>query len=93
MHDVVCDKCKKPCQVPFKPSSDKPVYCNDCFKKDGNSGRSSNSEQLNLINAKLDKIMQALKIEAEVVKEIKKEVEKEVSEEEKEEDMELDEEA
>jgi len=31
MHDAVCDECKKKCQVPFRPSGDKPVYCNDCF--------------------------------------------------------------
>lgn len=31
MHAAVCSTCKKPCQVPFPPSSDKPVYCRDCF--------------------------------------------------------------
>jgi len=33
MHDVVCAACNKNCQVPFKPRSDKPVYCSDCFQK------------------------------------------------------------
>ncbi|MFA6341027.1 MAG: CxxC-x17-CxxC domain-containing protein [Candidatus Paceibacterota bacterium] len=31
MHDAVCDDCHKKCQVPFRPSGDKPVYCSDCF--------------------------------------------------------------
>ena len=31
---VTCDSCKKKCEVPFKPSSDKPVYCSDCFRKE-----------------------------------------------------------
>jgi CxxC-x17-CxxC domain-containing protein len=31
MHAAVCSTCKKPCQVPFPPSADKPVYCRDCF--------------------------------------------------------------
>lgn len=31
MHKAVCDECHKSCEVPFRPSSDKPVYCNDCF--------------------------------------------------------------
>lgn len=35
MHDAVCDECKKNCQIPFRPSSDKPIYCKDCFMKRG----------------------------------------------------------
>lgn len=31
MHKAVCDKCHKSCEVPFRPSNDKPIYCNDCF--------------------------------------------------------------
>ncbi len=33
MHKAVCADCKKECEVPFKPSEDKPVYCRDCFQK------------------------------------------------------------
>ncbi len=37
MHKAVCDECHKSCEVPFRPSSDKPIYCNDCFSgKRGN---------------------------------------------------------
>jgi len=31
-HDAVCAECGKQCKVPFKPSGDRPVYCQDCFK-------------------------------------------------------------
>lgn len=68
MHDAICDKCKKECQVPFRPSKDKPVLCSDCFKNsgNGNGGRSErgnapqggiSNEQFNQINKKLDKIL------------------------------------
>ena len=33
MHKVTCSDCKKECEVPFKPSGDRPVYCKDCFSK------------------------------------------------------------
>ena len=31
MHKAVCADCKKECEVPFKPSEDRPVYCRECF--------------------------------------------------------------
>ncbi|MDO8620249.1 MAG: hypothetical protein Q7R64_02780 [bacterium] len=33
MHKAVCAKCQKTCEVPFRPSGDRPVYCHDCFDK------------------------------------------------------------
>ena len=42
MHNATCDKCKKQCQVPFRPSGDKPVFCSDCFRNEG-SGSNFNS--------------------------------------------------
>lgn len=81
MHDVICDKCKKECQVPFKPSTDKPVLCSDCFKEKGGSrgGAGSSKKDLDQINAKLDKIIKVLQElemapeEDEKVKKVKKE--------------------
>lgn len=35
MHPAVCDNCGDKCQVPFKPSGNKPIYCSDCFEKMG----------------------------------------------------------
>jgi CxxC-x17-CxxC domain-containing protein len=31
MFDAVCSNCGKTAQVPFRPTSGKPVYCDDCF--------------------------------------------------------------
>jgi len=59
--EVTCDSCKKRCEVPFKPSSNKPIYCSDCFKKD--SGSKSSGKGLKEINEKLDKIIRALEID------------------------------
>lgn len=33
MHQAVCDKCRKDCEVPFRPTSGKPVYCRTCFDR------------------------------------------------------------
>jgi len=35
MHQAVCDKCRQNCEVPFRPTSGKPVYCSNCFKSNG----------------------------------------------------------
>lgn len=33
---ATCDECKKECELPFRPSGDRPVYCSECFRgKDG----------------------------------------------------------
>lgn len=31
MFSAICAACRKQCEVPFRPSGDKPVYCNECF--------------------------------------------------------------
>ncbi len=41
LHDAVCDECGKDCQVPFRPSGGKPVFCSECFEKKG-GGRGDN---------------------------------------------------
>lgn len=33
MHKAVCSDCKNDCEVPFKPSEGKPVYCKECYSK------------------------------------------------------------
>jgi len=30
---VICADCQKECEVPFKPTGDRPVYCKECFAK------------------------------------------------------------
>lgn len=37
MHKAVCSKCAKECEVPFMPSGDRPVFCSECFEKNGNT--------------------------------------------------------
>ena len=32
MHKAICSDCKKECEVPFKPTEGKPVFCRDCFQ-------------------------------------------------------------
>lgn len=38
MFKATCGKCGNECEVPFKPSGDRPVLCNSCFKNQGDSG-------------------------------------------------------
>ena len=33
MFQATCASCGNSCEVPFRPTGSKPVYCNDCFKK------------------------------------------------------------
>lgn len=37
MHKATCSDCGKTCEVPFRPTGEKPVFCNDCFgnKREG----------------------------------------------------------
>jgi len=32
-YKAVCSECGSPCEVPFKPHANKPVYCQACWKK------------------------------------------------------------
>jgi len=75
MFKTTCSNCGKECEVPFRPTNGKPVYCSECFEKMGNGGRNDaprndfrspspvsnqGSAQLDAINAKLDKILAIL---------------------------------
>lgn len=80
MFRSVCSNCGNDCEVPFKPTSGKPVYCSSCFEKMGNGGRSdsqrsdrpayrapgvdSNKALLEAIASKLDKIITLLEPKA-----------------------------
>ena len=75
-YQAVCSACGKSCEVPFRPSGNKPVYCDDCFSKNKNrdtgpsrnfdnrqqksSDNGQNKEQLNAINSKVDQILAIL---------------------------------
>ena len=76
MHKTTCDKCGSECEVPFRPTAGKPVYCDNCFGHTG-SNKEKDTEllkkEIEIINNKLDKILEAL---ASVLSE-KKDLEKE----------------
>jgi len=38
MHSVVCAECGNQATVPFLPRGDRPVYCSDCFSRQGGGG-------------------------------------------------------
>lgn len=67
LHKAVCADCHKDCEIPFKPTGERPVYCKECFskRKAGNSfkGNSENKQALELpvvpveVNAPQRKVM------------------------------------
>mgnify|MGYP001574023694 CR=1 FL=1 len=61
MHTATCDRCGARCEVPFRPSGSKPIYCNNCFRK-GENFKSDvpDKKEFNIINEKLDRILEAL---------------------------------
>lgn len=46
MHPAVCSNCGKQCEVPFKPTGEKPVLCRDCFRESG-GGEARRPEERN----------------------------------------------
>ncbi len=32
-HKAICSECGKECEVPFKPTEGRPVFCKECFAK------------------------------------------------------------
>lgn len=45
MFKAVCAECGKPCEVPFRPSGDRPVYCKDCFAAMGPQDRGNRPDR------------------------------------------------
>lgn len=77
-----CAKCGNSCEVPFKPTGEKPVYCQECFGHGGDArvkhagvSHGSNSglnlsqvmDQFKILNGKLDGLMKMLKEQKEGV--------------------------
>lgn len=44
-HSAICDKCGAQCDVPFRPTGNKPIYCRTCFKQNESVSPRSNSYQ------------------------------------------------
>jgi CxxC-x17-CxxC domain-containing protein len=51
MHSAVCGKCGKNCEVPFRPTGERPVFCSDCFENNRNSERSSDFSDRQMFEA------------------------------------------
>lgn len=70
--EAICDKCGNSCTVPFRPTGEKPVYCNDCFGKGSSNNNSAPSrvqvarydtdtaKELKSLNAKIDELIKLL---------------------------------
>jgi len=41
MHAITCADCGKEAEVPFQPRGDRPVYCSECFERQGGRSRTS----------------------------------------------------
>lgn len=59
MHNAVCDKCGAACEVPFRPTKGKPIYCDKCF---GNKEQDFDQlkKEFGVLNKKLDDILEIL---------------------------------
>jgi len=65
---ATCSNCGRSCEVPFRPSGNKPVYCSNCFeRKDENVKGNDNNEiieeiqgQMEILEEKLDRIIALL---------------------------------
>ncbi len=78
MHNATCDKCGKECQVPFRPTAGKPVFCDNCFSKGSNDtftkgGRDTKDsgevmQQIKMLNTKMDQLIKILAPNAPVEK-------------------------
>ncbi len=59
MYSAICTECGNKCEVPFRPTGGKPIYCSNCFRKGDDTG-GKNTEQFEILNAKLDNILKLL---------------------------------
>lgn len=73
MHKAICDNCGKECEVPFRPTSGKPIFCSNCFQsqKEGsfprrfegrNSDRAGNFEDRQMFEAVCDECGNSCKV-------------------------------
>jgi CxxC-x17-CxxC domain-containing protein len=44
LFEAVCDKCGKKCDLPFEPTSGKPIYCRSCFRETQSSSSGKSRE-------------------------------------------------
>lgn len=51
MHKAICDNCGKECEVPFRPTSGKPIFCSNCFENQRGGSDSRRSENRPMFDA------------------------------------------
>ena len=64
---AVCEDCGAPCEVPFRPTAGKPVFCDACFHGSDSVHKPAKAkddyrEHLAALHAKLDHILSILKV-------------------------------
>ena len=59
---VVCANCGEHCEVPFKPSNNRPIFCSKCFVKSDKPPKSLKPE-IKEIKEKLDRIFELLDVD------------------------------
>jgi CxxC-x17-CxxC domain-containing protein len=63
MYLAICAECGTECEVPFRPTPGKPIYCKSCFRKGDSTGSKKGEQfrdQFRTLNAKLDTIIRRL---------------------------------
>lgn len=69
MFKATCAECGSGCEVPFRPTGDKAVYCDSCFsgrnknntkRGPGTGGKAISSDQFDILNSKLNAILKVL---------------------------------
>lgn len=60
VHKAVCDKCGKDCEVPFRPTKGKPIYCEQCFGNNKEKDTDQYKKEFGILNKKLDDILEIL---------------------------------
>ena len=63
MYSAICTECGNKCEVPFRPTGGKPIYCSNCFRKGDSTGGTNTEqfkEQFEILNTKLDNILNLL---------------------------------
>lgn len=70
MFQATCETCGEKCEVPFKPTEGKSVFCDSCFRggdsakakpREVNAGSDKYQSQLTALNSKLDEILRIIK--------------------------------
>ena len=60
MHHAICDSRGEDCEVPFRPTKGKPIYCDNCFENNRGKDNNQLKDEFEILNKKLDKILQIL---------------------------------